>query len=320
MEEKIVDKKSAVQDGADSSTKTNEVLTVVAKLLVLVVLVGISLSLPSPADVSLHHVQVPPTPGETCSTTMSATRHTLALSPLEEEVLTPLEPFIMLSGLPGAETRLMRALLDDHPQVRCGESLGVIHNMVRLWRTFTAPAERQRLQLAGISQMVVMEAAQLFLLDVLANNGPSASRLCTRDVLALTGGVFLKTLFPNVKFIFLVRDTRAAATHLVHRQVPVMGRRLRSVEEGLRMLEDLLMLLRRECRMLGPHHCLPVHYEALVLNPRKTLERVLEFLEVEWDEAVLHHHLHTGVFVSRTARGSSTWTPSPPGLFTSQTT
>ncbi|XP_053628928.2 uncharacterized protein [Cherax quadricarinatus] len=90
--------------------------------------------------------------------------------------------------------------------------------MVRLWRTFTAPAERQRLQLAGISQMVVMEAAQLFLLDVLANNGPSASRLCTRDVLALTGGVFLKTLFPNVKFIFLVRDTRAAATHLVHRQ------------------------------------------------------------------------------------------------------
>lgn len=45
----------------------------------------------------------------------------------------------------------------------------------------------------------------------------------------------------------------------------------------------------QQCKSLGPQRCLTVRYEELVLRPRDTLQAVLAFLELPWDEAVLHH-------------------------------
>ncbi|CAH8647611.1 unnamed protein product [Dicrocoelium dendriticum] len=36
--------------------------------------------------------------------------------------------------------------------------------------------------------------------------------------------------------------------------------------------------------------CLTIHYEKLVLQPKKTMSRVLEFLHLPWDDSVLNHH------------------------------
>nr|XP_045608766.1 protein-tyrosine sulfotransferase 2-like isoform X2 [Procambarus clarkii] len=214
---------------------------------------------------------------------------------------TPLSPLVVVSGLPGAGTGLLRAVLDAHPQVKCWEGSGVLHTLARMWRSLTASArERHRLQLAGISETVLKEATQLFLLEVLANNVSSVSIACMRDALALTGGRYLLTAFPNTKFIFLVRDPRAAATSLWRRQVPLLGRGLRSVEEGLRMLEDLLGVLRTECLLMGPRRCLPVHYEALVLNPRKTMGKVMRFIGGNLNKDMIHHHHAIGSFTPST--------------------
>lgn len=32
-----------------------------------------------------------------------------------------------------------------------------------------------------------------------------------------------------------------------------------------------------------------VHYEQLVLQPKKSMEKILEFLDIPWNESVLHH-------------------------------
>lgn len=44
-----------------------------------------------------------------------------------------------------------------------------------------------------------------------------------------------------------------------------------------------------QCQQLGPSVCLPVYYEQLVLRPREGLERILDFLDVPWNDSVLHH-------------------------------
>lgn len=44
-----------------------------------------------------------------------------------------------------------------------------------------------------------------------------------------------------------------------------------------------------QCQQLGPTSCLPVHYEQLVLSPRVWLEKILNFLQVSWNDSVLHH-------------------------------
>ena len=44
----------------------------------------------------------------------------------------------------------------------------------------------------------------------------------------------------------------------------------------------------------GQHVCLPVQYEDLVLHPKKAMERVLNFLDVPWDDWVIHHEQTIG--------------------------
>jgi len=47
--------------------------------------------------------------------------------------------------------------------------------------------------------------------------------------------------------------------------------------------------MHHQCQQLGPANCLPVYYEKLVLRPKEWLEKILSFLDVPWEDAVLHH-------------------------------
>ena len=63
-----------------------------------------------------------------------------------------------------------------------------------------------------------------------------------------------------------------------------------------------------QCNELGPDSCLKVHYEQLVLHPREQLERITKFLDLEWNEDVLHHeeqiNKQNGVSLSKVERSS----------------
>merc|ERR1711970_283980 len=47
--------------------------------------------------------------------------------------------------------------------------------------------------------------------------------------------------------------------------------------------------MNEQCKELGPRNCLPVIYEQMVLHPEQWMRKILNFLEVPWDDAVLHH-------------------------------
>jgi protein-tyrosine sulfotransferase len=49
------------------------------------------------------------------------------------------------------------------------------------------------------------------------------------------------------------------------------------------------LLKHYQCQQLGSSVCLPVHYEQLVLQPKQWLEKILHFLDVPWNDSVLHH-------------------------------
>lgn len=44
-----------------------------------------------------------------------------------------------------------------------------------------------------------------------------------------------------------------------------------------------------QCRAAGEDRCLPVRYEHLVLDTEEEMRKLLYFLELQWDPAVLHH-------------------------------
>jgi hypothetical protein len=44
-----------------------------------------------------------------------------------------------------------------------------------------------------------------------------------------------------------------------------------------------------QCLALGPHKCMLINYERLVLNLEQTMRRVVGFLGISWTEDYLHH-------------------------------
>jgi len=47
-----------------------------------------------------------------------------------------------------------------------------------------------------------------------------------------------------------------------------------------------------QCLKVGPEVCLMVYYEQLVLQPIIQSKRILNFLDIPWNDAVLNHEKH----------------------------
>lgn len=75
-------------------------------------------------------------------------------------------PLIFIGGFPRSGTTLMRAMLDAHGSVRCGEETRVIPRLLAMRATWSRSAkERIRLDEAGVTDHVLDSAVRAFLLE-----------------------------------------------------------------------------------------------------------------------------------------------------------
>lgn len=121
-------------------------------------------------------------------------------------------------------TTLLRVLLDAHPEIRCGEETRVIPRLLSYRMSWMkAPFESKRLEEAGITAEVLDSAIGSFILEIIVRHGKPAPRLCNKDPFTLRSAVYLQYLFPNAKFIFMIRDGRAVVHSIISRQVTISG-------------------------------------------------------------------------------------------------
>ncbi|RWS08996.1 protein-tyrosine sulfotransferase 2-like protein [Dinothrombium tinctorium] len=180
-------------------------------------------------------------------------------------------PFIFIGGMPRSGTTLLRVMLDAHPEIRCGEETRVIPRILGMRQQWMrSPFESNRLKEAGITSNVLDSAIAAFIMEIIVKHGFPSPRLCNKDPFTLRSAVYLKQLFPNSKFVFMIRDGRAVVHSIITRKVTITGFDLKDPQ-------------------LGPSVCLPLHYEKLVLNPKFWLQKLLSFLDVPWNDSVLNH-------------------------------
>ena len=133
-------------------------------------------------------------------------------------------PLIFVGGVPRSGTTLMRAMLDAHPEVRCGEETRIIPRVLAMRQAWSKSGrEKLRLDEAGVTDEVLDAAMQAFILEVIAKHGEPARVLCNKDPFTLKSSVYLSRLFPNSKFLLMVRDGRASVHSMITRKVTIAG-------------------------------------------------------------------------------------------------
>lgn len=198
-------------------------------------------------------------------------------------------PLIFIGGVPRSGTTLMRAMLDAHPDVRCGEETRVIPRILAMKQMWSRSGrEKMRLDEAGVTDEVLDSAMQAFLLEIIVKHGEPAAYLCNKDPFALKSLSYLAKIFPRAKFILMIRDGRASVHSMISRKVTIAGFDLNSYRDCLTKWNRAIETMYTQC-LEASDKCLPVHYEQLVLHPEKWMRTLLKFLNIPWNEAVLHH-------------------------------
>lgn len=199
-------------------------------------------------------------------------------------------PIVFIGGHPRSGTTLMRAMLDAHTAVRCGEETRIVPRIVQMRENWMkSENERNRLIQGGVDDRVINSAVGAFILETIAQHGEPSEVLCNKDPLTLKSGHYMADLFPNSKWLFMVRDGRAVIHSVISRKVTISGYRHDDPRQCLERWNKVVSTMNEQCTEIGPDRCMVVYYEQLVLHPRRWMEHILNFLSLPWQEQVLHH-------------------------------
>jgi protein-tyrosine sulfotransferase len=203
-------------------------------------------------------------------------------------------PIIFIGGMPRSGTTLMRVMLDAHSDVRCGEETRLVPRLLGMrsnW--YRSDKERNRLKEAGVTEDVVNKAMRAFILEVIVGHGVPNKVPCNKDPFSLKSQEYLLKLFPNAKFLLMIRDGRASAHSIIERKVSISGFDITSYRDVLTKWNTAIQSMYQQC-ISTPQTCLPVYYEQLVLHPESQLRKISTFLGLSWQDAMVNHEKYVG--------------------------
>lgn len=203
----------------------------------------------------------------------------------------------------------MRAILDSHPDVRCGTETKIIPgllNWMGQWQKFwmSNNALMKEFNDIGFKNNTLNNAVGQFIKVVIENHGRPAKRYCTKDPYNAFFIKYLRDIYPNMKFILLVRDVRGVSFSFVNRL-----KRYNS-SDYIGMFRDWnakVRTFKQNCDAVGPDRCMIVRYEHLILNKTLTLKKLTEYLKIPWSDSILNHEKFIG---NRIQISDSEWSTS----------
>jgi protein-tyrosine sulfotransferase len=201
--------------------------------------------------------------------------------------------FIFTGGAPRSGTTLIQNMLDSHPDIFGGPEFlhlpdiiatrnKLLESINKQWISeFCSEEEANRLTVNYIEKLLLPLADR--------HGAKLLSEKTPHNALIF---VELLELFPNARFIHVVRDPRAVISSMlqVGRRAKKQGRKL---QKFTRYVSDAIDHVKKclqggfTAQRQSPEQVITVVYERLVRNPQAETKRLCHFLGIEWVEQMV---------------------------------
>lgn len=221
----------------------------------------------------------------------------------EGATLEPRHRFVLLCGHPRSGTTLLEQALDAHPGIVSVEETDILADeaWLPLKRSFATTTAHHEV-LDSTPESGLKEARENYFRCAEKFLGePLRSRLLIDKNPSLNGLIpAVARIFPEAKFLVAIRDPRDVCLSCFMQSLaitPVSVAYL-SLEETAKAYAAEMNFLRAVLpRLKNPY--LEVRYEDVVNDLASSLRRVLEFLEVDWNDRVLRFDQHAQTKIVR---------------------
>ena len=201
---------------------------------------------------------------------------------------------IFIGGAPRSGTSITQAVLDSHSQIFGGPEFDRLPDIVATRNQITNSIKSGRIDMFCSEEQVNNEFGRLIesLLHPVKerNNKKFLSEKTPANVLVFEE---LLEILPGSKFIHVVRDPRAVINSMLQvtqryldkgMQPPEFISDLRNTQNTVKEYVDA----GHKAAVKYPERVFTLVYELLVLQPEETTKSLCEFLNINWEEALLH--------------------------------
>ena len=197
---------------------------------------------------------------------------------------------VYIVGMPRSGTTLLEQILDRHPQITGRGELNQLAYFASQRAALGVPGSAQRRHVADILWM------QLRL------EGPESVHYIDKNPLNFRYLDLLFDLLPGTRVLHVTRDGRASCLSCFFQLFEHTDTAFSCSLEDLVLFYSGYRRLMAHWERVWPDRILRVDYSDLVGNISESVARVLEFLDVGWDDAVLQKPGR-----ERVVRGASAW-------------
>jgi hypothetical protein len=203
---------------------------------------------------------------------------------------------IFVGGAGRSGTTLMRVLLDAHRRICCGPELKVLPPVCALYQTISAlppvmkAYEITRADVQGFLRQLIDNLSANFRR---ASGKPRWAEKTPNNAMVMTA---LGELYPDARFIHVIRDGRDVACSLVTMNWidPNSGTKMdyvQNIANAARYWREIVQYAQYQAAQPAlSGRVIEVRYESLVADTEGTMRKVLDFLGEAWDPAILQAH------------------------------
>ena len=195
---------------------------------------------------------------------------------------------VFIVALPRSGTTLLEAIISSHPQAADAGELEVVRRMVGEIMKQELADSWPRVAPTYLTSEVLDRWAARYL-EASTSFGPSALRIVDKNLLNWVYVGLLAQMFPKARFIHIDRDPLDVGISCFERLPAVVvpwSADLIQLGTVIRIYRELMEHWKR----LLPGRIHTVQYEQLVRNQEGEMRKILDFLGLPWDPAVLAHH------------------------------